>query len=336
MIKRKILLPVALVVLGAVISGAWWWQRQDRETAELTLYGNVEIRDALLVFNEQEIVAEVLVEEGDAVRSGQVMARLRSPKLKEQLAEAQARYAAQAQVVQRLENGARIQEVKQARAEVNAARVRVKNARLNQQRLKNTTAEGASSQQALDDARALLDVEQAQLEVDRQNLELILEGPRQEEIAEAKAQLEANRYGVALLKERLADTVLKSPSDGIVQSRILEPGEMAGPGRPAFVLAMTDPKWIRAYVSEKSLGRIREGMTAKVYSDSWPDRDFSGQVGFVSPIAEFTPQTVETTELRTKLVYEVRIIVEDPENYLRLGMPVTVKFGNLPAVSQAH
>jgi HlyD family secretion protein len=325
---RKFALLLVLAVLVAAISGAWLWQRKNRETANLTLYGNVEIRDALLVFNEQEIVAEVLAEEGDAVKAGQVLARLRSAQLAAQLAEAQARFEAQAQVVRRLENGSRSQEVKRARARVNADRARIANARLNLRRLKNTAAQGASSRQARDDARALLDVEQAQLEVDRQTLELLLEGPRQEEIAEAQAQLEANRNGVVFLRERLADTVLKSPSDGIVQSRILEPGEMAGPARPAFILAMTDPKWIRAYVPEENLGRVREGLAAQVSSDSWPGQAFAGQVGFISPVAEFTPQPVETTELRTKLVYEVRVVVQDPDNRLRLGMPVTVRFGD--------
>lgn len=100
---------------------------------------------------------------------------------------------------------------------------------------------------------------------------------------------------------------------------------MAGPTRPAFILALTEPKWVRAYVSERDLGRVREGLKATVYSDTWPDRGFEGWIGFISPEAEFTPQSVETTDLRTKLVYEVRVMVTDPGNSLRLGMPMTVR-----------
>ena len=327
---KKKLFALVIVLLVAALAGTafWWYQKQNVETGNLTLYGNVEVRDALLAFNEQEIIAEVLVEEGDSVHAGQDLAILRSQKITAQLAEAQAQLEAQAQIVRRLENGSRTQEIMQARAEVNALTVRANNAQSSFQRLEQTAAVGASSKQALDDARSLLNVEQAQLKVSQQNLELVLEGPREEVVKEAKAQLRASRSRVAVLEERLKDTILKAPNDGMIQSRILEPGELAGPTRPSFILVKTDPKWIRAYVPETGLGLVRPGMEANVYSDSWPDRVFKGQIGFISPVAEFTPQTVETTDLRTKLVYEVRVYVNDQENALRLGMPVTVEFEN--------
>jgi len=110
----------------------------------------------------------------------------------------------------------------------------------------------------------------------------------------------------------------------VIQSRILEVGEMAGPSRPAFILALTDPKWARTYVPEPDLGRLHEGMRAKITSDTWPNKTFGGRIGFISSVAEFTPKTVESTDLRTKLVYEVRVLVDDPKDQLRLGMPVTV------------
>ena len=117
---------------------------------------------------------------------------------------------------------------------------------------------------------------------------------------------------------------LKAPTAGVIESRILEPGEMAGPTRPVLVLALTDPKWVRAYVPEPELGRIRLGMKASVLSDSFPGESMDGWVGFISPVAEFTPRTVETEDLRTKLVYEARVFVHDNRDMLRLGMPVTV------------
>lgn len=324
--KGKLLkVGVMVMVLAVGAGGIWLWIRPQGEgSARTTLYGNVEIRDARLAFNEQEIVSEVLVEEGDAVSTGQVLARLRSQRLEDQLAEAKAQWQAQAQVVRRLENGTRVQEIEQARALVEAAKARVENAQHKLRRIEETAQSGASSRQALDDAKAALQVEQAQLNVRQEALELALEGPRSEDIEEAKARLEANRSQVAFLEERLKDAILKAPSAGIIRSRILEPGEMAAPDRPAFVLALTDRKWVRAYVPEPDLGRIRAGMPAQVYSDTWPDRAFDGHVGFISPIAEFTPKSVETTDLRTKLVYEVRVWVEDPNDELRLGMPVTV------------
>ena len=99
---------------------------------------------------------------------------------------------------------------------------------------------------------------------------------------------------------------------------------MASPQKPVFSLAITDPKWVRAYVSEPELGKIHEGMTATVSVDSFPNRRFEGWVGFISPVAEFTPKAVQTQELRPSLVYEVRVFVKDPSDELRLGMPATV------------
>jgi HlyD family secretion protein len=324
--KRPLILVVVLLLVAAAAAAAWWRQQnQTQQDDSLTLYGNIEIRDARLAFNEQELVASVAAEEGDAVSAGQVLARLRADRLQDQLAEALATVAAQKQVVDRLKAGTRQQEIDQARAEAEAAKVRMRNSEKNLKRLQQTSVVGASSEQSLDDAQAQFEADQAQLEVRRQVLNLAVEGPRKEDIAEAEARLRAGEAAVALLRHRLDDTTLKAPAAGVIQSRILEPGEMAGPTRPAFILALTDPKWVRTYVPEPDLGRIAEGRNATVISDSFPDKSFKGRVGFISPEAEFTPKSVETADLRTKLVYEVRVLVDDPDNALRLGMPVTVQ-----------
>ncbi|MFZ0552530.1 MAG: HlyD family efflux transporter periplasmic adaptor subunit, partial [Steroidobacteraceae bacterium] len=128
----------------------------------------------------------------------------------------------------------------------------------------------------------------------------------------------------ALLQQELADAQLRAPLDAVVRSRIAEPGDMASPQKTALTLAITDPKWVRAYVSETELGRVRPGMKAAVAVDSFPGRRFPGWVGFISPEAEFTPKTVQTQDLRSSLVYEIRVFVTDPGDVLRLGMPATV------------
>jgi HlyD family secretion protein len=167
-------------------------------------------------------------------------------------------------------------------------------------------------------------VADAKLEVNQKALDLAVAGPRVEDVAQAEAQLGANEAQLAFMRRQLADTDLISPVDGIVRSRLMEPGEMASPQRPVFSLAIIDPKWVRTYVSERDLGKARTGMRATVMVDSFPGRTFEGWIGFVSPIAEFTPKAVETAELRTSLLYEVRVFVKDPGNDLPLGMPATV------------
>ncbi len=326
-------LIVAVIVLSTATGGFLWWTSQTQDANGLTLYGNVELRDAQLAFREQERIAEVLVEEGETVEQGQILARLEQDRLTAQLAEAEAALTAQQEVTRRLTTGTRPQEIEQAVAEVAAAQARMKNYAHLVQRLTLTTRDGASIEQDLDDARAEMEVARAELSVRREALDLAREGFRDEEIAEARAVLRAREAQLTYLQERLDDTVLHAPAVGVIQSRILEPGEMAMPARPALVLALTDPKWVRAYLPEPDLGHIRDGMTAQVYSDSFPDRVFDGQVGFISPLAEFTPKSVQTTDLRTQLVYEIRIWVDDPANELRLGMPVTVEIAGSQALA---
>ena len=169
-----------------------------------------------------------------------------------------------------------------------------------------------------------MDVADAKVQVNQKALDLAIAGPRAEDIAQAEAQLRGNKAQLAYLRQQFDDATLASPTDGIVRSRLMEPGEMASPQRPVFSIAITNPKWVRAYVSEPDLGRIHLGMKGYVMVDSFPKRRFEGWVGFISPVAEFTPKTVQTQELRTSLVYEVRVFVKDPKDDLRLGMPATV------------
>jgi HlyD family secretion protein len=244
-----------------------------------------------------------------------------------QTAQVEAQTAAQRQVVARLRNGTRPEEIAQARANVDSAKADTVNARQQYERVRSAmeaSAGRAVKQQDVDNAKAALQVAEAKLIVNQRALELAVAGPRKEEIAEAEAQLRANESQLGLLRQQLKDAQLLAPMDAVERTRILEPGEMVTPQKPVFSLAVTDPKWVRAYVSEPDLGKVRSGMAASVMVDSFPSRRFEGWVGFVSPVAEFTPKAVQTEELRTSLVYEVRVFVKDPSDELRLGMPATV------------
>ncbi|SEA49178.1 HlyD family secretion protein [Desulfuromusa kysingii] len=319
-----VLILVVLVSVGIYANG--WYQQRENHNANsvFKIYGTIDIRDLSLAFNEQERITEVLVEEGARVSQGQVLARLNSDKLKATIAEVTANIGAQTERVKRLQAGSRPQEIDQARAEVEAAQTQVANRERLLSRLDQTVESGATSVQTSDDAQSLLQVEKAQLKIKQQALSLMIEGPRKEEITMAERQLEALQAKLDQLNIRLTDMTLTAPTKGIIQSRILEPGEIAGPQRPVMVMALTDPKWVRAYVTEQDLGRIRLGLKAQVLSDSLAGQPVDGWVGFISPVAEFTPRTVQTEELRTKLVYAVRVFVADPEDRLRLGMPVSV------------
>jgi HlyD family secretion protein len=330
--KRLVLILLLLGTAGAVLGTLWWFRHRENAPTELILHGNVDLRQVQLAFNNSERIAEVLVWEGNRVWADELLAMLDTSRLKPQVAQAEAQVAAQQQVVERLHNGSRPEEIAQARANVDSAKADAANARRQYQRLEKLSAVRLSdktevqavSKEDLDNARTALESAEARLTVNQKALELALAGPRKEEIAEAEAKLRVNQAQRAYLKQQLADTDLYAPTDAVVRTRILEPGEMSSPQRPVFALAIIDPKWVRAYVSEPDLGKVRKGMTASVTVDSFPGRRFDGWVGFISPVAEFTPKTVQTDELRTSLVYEVRVWVKDPKDELRLGMPATV------------
>ncbi len=325
--KRAILVVLGLGLLAALIVGAnRYWKRSAGEQADgLVLYGHVEIREAQLSFIESELVEEVLVQEGQAVQAGQVLARLRVERLAAVRAEVLARWQGQEQALRRLENGTRPAVLAQARAVLAASQVRLHNAHRESERIERSAVQGASTEKELDQAKAQWELAQADLLVQKEALALAEEGPRQEDIEQARAGLRALQAQVDLLDRRLGDLVLRAPQAGVVQSRLVEKGELASTGRPAFTLALTDPKWIRTYLPEPELGKVKPGQRAWVLTDTWPETKFEAWVGHVSSTAEFTPKSVETPDLRTSLVYELRLWVDDGGNRLRLGMPVTVQ-----------
>lgn len=142
----------------------------------------------------------------------------------------------------------------------------------------------------------------------------------------AKANLERARAELSQATLSLEDTNLSAPSTGVVLTRVVEPGSMLAANATVIAVSLLDPVWVRAYVSETNLGKAKPGTTVNIHSDSDPHKSYAGKIGFVSSTAEFTPKTVETTDLRTELVYRLRIIVHDPHHELRQGMPVTVTF----------
>lgn len=324
--KLRIALFVVLIAVLAGVLARWRSGHADQRT-ETQLYGNVDLRQVDLPFNDSERVAEVLVQEGDRVQRDQVLARLDTSRIDPQVARAEAELAAQQQAVDRLHHGSRPQEIDQARASVAAAEADALNARAQYQRLRSladSTSGRALSQQDLDAAHAASDAAQARLVVSQKALALQLAGPRAEDIAQAEAQLRAQSAALALLRQQRQDAELRAPLNAIVRSRIVEPGEISSPQKAAFTLAIIDPKWVRAYVPETDRGRVHEGMKASVTVDAFAGQSFPGWVGFISPTAEFTPKPVETPDLRTSLVYEVRVFVKDPDNRLGLGSPATV------------
>ena len=331
--NRTPFIAAAAIGLAAVVAPSLWLVFQPKPATEITLYGNIDLREVELPFNDSERVEAVLVSEGDQVVRGQVLARLDTGRLNAQAAQAAAQVAAQLQAVDKLHSGSRPEEIAQARANVAQTQADVDATRTNFDRAMTLSQSAAGSRQDLDNARQATESAAARLEVNKQALRLQLVGPRREDIAQAEALLDGYRAQYTLVQLELADAQLIAPMNGVVRSRLVEPGEIVTPQKPAFSLAINDPKWVRAYVTETDLGHVHPGMKAVVTADAFPNRGFEGWVGFISPVAEFTPKTVQTTDLRTSLVYEIRVFVKDPDDDLRQGMPTTV---HLPLATTAN
>jgi HlyD family secretion protein len=324
-IRGKLLLILGLVAVFTVAAGITWRTFQNElPENRLTLYGNVDVREVRLAFNASEHVGELTAREGDRVHEGQLLGQLHTELLELGVATAEARLEAQRQVLARLRAGSRAEEIRKARSDVRAAEADARAKRLAYERAKALLPRKLIPEENVDEAKASADSALAALHATRDLLDLALAGARDEDIAVAAAELKAREAELAVARQRLADATLYAPADGIIQDRILEPGDMATPATPVYTLALLDPVWVRTYVPEPILGKVEPGMRAEVRTDSYPDKVYSGWVGFISPSAEFTPKTVQTPDLRTRLVYQMRVYACDPGNELRLGMPATV------------
>jgi membrane fusion protein YbhG len=322
--RKRVLLAVALAAVVGI--GAVLWARfAGREDGQaLVLYGNVDIREVELAFRVPGRLAKMRFEEGDAVTSGQVVAELDAEPYEEALAAADARVEQARANVAKLEAGSRPQEVERARSGVHEAEAAARNAASDFARQEELLASGASSEKVRDAARARRDSTAAQLAAAKEALALAEEGFRREDVAAARADLAAAVAQRELAQTQLDDTALAAPSVGTLIARVREPGSMVAAGMPVYSLSLRNPLYVRAYVDEPHLGRLAPGRAVTLHTDS-SDKIYHGQIGFISPRAEFTPKSVETTSLRTDLVYRLRIVVSDADEGLRQGMPVTVR-----------
>ncbi len=325
MSKRPLIISsvVAALALGG---GGWYYLHRGAAGSadQLTLYGDVDIREVQPAFNDNGPIATVLVQEGSHVKCGDLLATLDDTRYAAALAQAKGQMENLKQTLDKLVAGSRPEEIAQAKATMDALQTTYLNNEATYKRYEDLAAANAGTIQQRDDSKAAFELVRQQFEAARQAYVLAVEGPRVEDIAAARAAYEAAKAATALAQRQFDDTRLYAQSDGVVEDRILEPGDMASPATPVLTVALPNPLWVRAYAPENELGHIRLGMKASVSADSYPGRTYDGWIGYISPTAEFTPKTVETPELRTALVYQLRVYVCDARGELRLGMPATV------------
>ena len=317
-----IFLLAALILAGG--GYAWMVRNADQSAREPVFHGNVDIREVRLGFRVQGRVLEVLKEEGDPVRAGEILARIDPEPYDYAVQRLQAQLEARTARLQELENGARPEEIERSRKNLAAAQAVLENAELIHERQKELVATKTVPRQDYDTARADWLNAEAQRDAAQSALDLLLAGARQEQIDQAGAEVQTARASLEEALIRLQDTELRAAEPGVVLTRVVEPGSMVQAGSPALTISLDHPVRVRAYVPEPRLGLVFPGRKVLVFTDSRSD-PYHGHVGDVSPRAEFTPKSVETEDLRTSLVYRFRAVVDDPDQGLRQGMPVTVR-----------
>lgn len=327
--KKPVALILAIAVLVALIGGGTWWY-QSLQNNGLTLYGNVDIRTVNMSFRVGGRLQSLNVDEGDAIKRGQTLGQLDKAPYENALMQAKANVATAQAQYDLMMAGYRAEEIAQASAAVKQAQAAYDYAQSFLQRQQGLWNSRTVSANDLANARSSRDQAFATLKSAQDKLSQYRAGNRPQEIAQAKANLEQAQAQLAQSTLDLHDTVLTAPSDGTLLTRAVEPGSMLSAGSTVMTLSLTHPVWVRAYVDEKNLGQAQPGREILLYTDGRPDKPYHGKIGFVSPTAEFTPKTVETPDLRTDLVYRLRIIVTDSDDSLRQGMPVTLSFSDEP------
>lgn len=381
--KRLILIPIAIIVLA--VAGMYAYRSNGRgQDNRIVISGNIEMTEVTIGFKTAGRLLERAVDEGDAVKKGQVVARLDRDQLLRQrdreeaaLASAQAQLAQAGTAVQwqqatlaadleqkraevaaqearlsELRNGSRPQEKLDARAAVEAVAAEVERAKKDWDRAQTLFKNDDISAAQFDQYRNRYETAAAQLKSAREREALVLAGPRQEtitaqaaqverargalklgeansielkrrqqEVATRRAEIERAKANIALIDSQLADTIAASPVDGVVLVKSADPGEVLAAGAPVITVGDIDHPWLRGYIHETDLGRVKLGSKVKVTTDSYKDKVYDGRITFIASEAEFTPKQIQTQQERVKLVYRVKIELDNSKHELKSNMP---------------
>lgn len=297
--------------------------RSAPENGAIVASGHVEATEVRLAAKVGGRLLTLEAEEGAAVTKDQVLARIDTTDLELALAAARAERA-QADAGLRLAlAGARVEEIREARAQVARAEAELDGARRDLERMQGLLDSGSGTPKSRDDARVRRDAAAAGLDAARERLLRFETGARAEEKDAARGRLAAADARIAQVDQQIADATVRSPLAGVLTEKLAEPGELLAPGAGLAVITDLQDAWLTVYVGEPDLGRIRLGQKARVVTDDGQERE--GTVSFVSPRAEFTPKNVQTRDERVKLVYRLKVALPNADGLFKPGMPAEAR-----------
>jgi membrane fusion protein YbhG len=322
--KRAIL--ILLIGLAGVAAYLLYprWRARPQAATQLKLSGNIEAHESLVSFKVSGRIVGLPVEEGEAIHRGQVLARLDGSDYRQQVAVDEAGIGVRRSQLQLALAGSRSQDIDAAEQSVRDAQADLAEKKKDFARYEVLYRKDEVSGRTRDLAETAVERAQANYQRLQQIHDKLVEGTRKEEIAVARANLAEARQTLQLARVRLGYTELTAPLSGVILVREAELGEVLLPGSPVVTLADLDRVWVRVYVPETDLGRVRLGQQVTVRTDSYPGRSYRGRISFLSSEAEFTPKSVETPTERVTLVYRAKVDVDNPNQELKPGMPADV------------
>ena len=318
---KKRIIPVLVVIVAA--AAAFYFLRNQKPEKEglIRVSGNIEITDAALSFKIAGRVAERLVSEGELIKKGQVVAKLDDLDFSQEVGVRQAELNATQAGLRELEAGSRPEEIGQAQAAVARAQSEQERWRQEYERQQNLYKRDVISERELESSKMAFETSRARVTEATKALKLVQAGPRTEKIEQARAQVERAQESLNVAQTRLGYATLISPMDGIILTQNIEAGEYVTAGVAVVTVGKMDPVWLRAFIDETDLGRVRIGQAVRISTDTYPNKTYKGTISFISSESEFTPKTVQTDKERVKLVYRIKIDIPNPDMELKPGMP---------------
>ncbi len=329
-------ISILILVVAAIGGALFYFFTRERGAGEpfIRVSGNIEATEADVGFKIPGRIVSRFYEEGDWVEKGKVLAKLDDEDLRQRLDLARATLMSAQARLSKLLAGSRPQELKEAEANLHQAQFDLGNKEIQYERMKALLERRVISKEAFDNAETSYKVAKAALQIATENYQLVKEGPRREDIEDARAQVDQARVSLKLAETQLSYAVLYCPISGIVLVKSSEIGEVVNPGTSVLTLADVDHVWLKAYISETDLGKVKWGQEVIVTTDLHPKKEYKGRISFISSQAEFTPKQIQTEKERVTLVYRIKIDIPNPDRELKPGMPADARILLASSTSQ--
>jgi len=317
-----------IVILALVIAGLlyYFFTRDKKEGNDfIKVSGNIETTEVGMGFKISGRIMSLSVQEGDWVDKGKVLAKLDDEDLRHRFELARAILNSAQAKLSKLLAGSRPGEIREAEAVLFQAKSDLENKQAHYERMKPLFGRGIIPKETLDNAEAGYKIAKASFQKATENYLLVKEGPRKEDIEDARAQVEQARVSLKLTETQLSYALLYSPHSGVVLVKVSEIGEVVNPGTSVLTLADLENVWLKAYIPETDLSRIKWGQEVIVTTDLQPKKEYKGKISFISSQAEFTPKSIQTEKERVTLVYRIKVDIPNPDRELKPGMPADGK-----------